>query len=358
MASVLVTTYEGALILSHRRLPTIVIITLKRRPDETTGKPLLKAIAMMAAAVLAFSPAAIAQTQTLTGGFNNSTLDAGWQIGGTGYTPVLTSGGIDPAGQGWLQLTSSAGNEATYAVDTTSFASANATITATFNYAAYNGSGADGITFFLANAAVPFAVGAYGGSLGYAQKTAAGTGGVSGGSDIDGMAGGYLGIGLDEFGNYSNATEGRIGGINTPNLTPNAIAVRGPGSGLTGYDYLGGSGTLANMISHPGQTTRPTGAETVSIEMVLTATNQLTVYISFGGGAYTPEFTADLSGYARPNNLIMGFTGSTGASTDIHQVQDVTLTSVVSNLWTNNAGTSVWGSQGTTGSDTNWNNSP
>jgi autotransporter-associated beta strand protein len=336
----------------------MVTVALKRSPDENAGKALLSPIAIVAAAALAFAPAAFAQSQTLTGGFNNSTLDPGWQVGGTGYTPVLTSGNPDPVGQGWLQLTSSAGNEATYAVDTNSFASSNATITATFNYAAYNGTGADGITFFLANSAVPFAVGAYGGSLGYAQKTAAGTGGVSGGSNIDGMAGGYLGIGLDEYGNYSNGTEGRIGGINTPNLTPNAIAVRGPGSGLTGYDYLGGSGTLSTPISYPGQTTRPTGSETVTVEMILTATNQLTVYISFGGAAFTPEFTADLSGYARPNNLIMGFTGSTGGSTDVHQVQDVTLTSVVANLWTNTSGNSTWGAQGTANSDTNWANSP
>jgi hypothetical protein len=172
---------------------------LKSSPVEIAGKAFLNPLAILAAAAaFVLAPAATAQTQTLTGGFNTSTLDPGWTIGGTGYTPVLTSGNPDPVGQGWLQLTSSAGNEATYAVDTTSFASANATITATFNYAAYNGTGADGITFFLANAAVPFAVGAYGGSLGYAQKTAAGTGGVSGGADINGMAGGYLGIGLDE----------------------------------------------------------------------------------------------------------------------------------------------------------------
>ena len=73
--------------------------------------------------------------------------------------------------------------------------------------------------------------------------------------------------------------------------------------------------------------------------MVLTSTNQLTVSIEFGNsGVFVTEFTADLSGYARPNNLIMGFTGSTGGSTDIHQVQDVALTSVVANLWTNTLG--------------------
>ena len=311
--------------------------------------------------MLAFLPGLVwAQTTTLTGGFNGTTLDPGWTIGGSGYTPQLTANGLgDPAGSGWLQLTSSAGNEATYAYDTNSFASTHATITATFNYAAYNGSGADGITFFLADASQTFGVGAYGGSLGYAQKTNAGTGGVSGGADINGMNGGYLGIGIDEWGNYSNGTEGRIGGINTPNLTPNAIAVRGPGSGLTGYNYLGGSGTLGTPLSYPGQTTRPSGAQMETIKMVLTSTNQLTVSIEFGNsGVFITEFTADLSGYARPNNLIMGFTGSTGGATDIHQVQDVALTSVVANLWTNTSGNSTWGTQGTTGSDTNWANSP
>ena len=301
-----------------------------------------------------------AQTTTLTGGFTGTTLDAGWSSGGTGYTPQLTANGLgDSPGSGWLQLTSSAGNEATYAYDTTSFASAHATITATFNYAAYNGSGADGITFFLADASQTFGVGAYGGSLGYAQKTNAGTGGVSGGSDINGMNGGYLGIGVDEWGNYSNGTEGRIGGINTPSLTPNSIAVRGPGSGLTGYNYLGGTGTLSTPLTYPGQTTRPSGSQTETIQMVLTSTNQLTVSVEFGNsGVFVTEFTADLSGYARPNNLIMGFTGSTGGATDIHQVQDVALTSVVSNLWTNTAGTSTWGAQGTANNNTNWANSP
>ena len=50
-----------------------------------------------------------AQTVTLSGGFTGSTLDSGWTVGGTGYTPVLTAssagGNIDTAGNGWLRLT-------------------------------------------------------------------------------------------------------------------------------------------------------------------------------------------------------------------------------------------------------------
>ena len=305
------------------------------------------------AAALAFLPAARSQTTTLTGSFTGTTLDSGWTVGGTGYTPQLTANGLgDSAGSGWLQLTSSAGNEATYAVNTTAFASANATITATFNFASFNGSGADGITFFLADASQTFGVGAYGGSLGYAQKTAAG----GGGADINGMNGGYIGVGIDEFGNYSNPTEGRIGGTG---FVPNAIAVRGPGQGLTGYNYLGGTNGSGTTLAFPGSTTRPTGANQRSIQIIITATNQMSVYLQTGGtGPYSLLYSIDLSGYARPNNLVMGFTGSTGGSTDVHQVNDVALTSVVSNLWTNGAGTSTWGAQGTTTNDTNWNNTP
>lgn len=293
----------------------------------------------------------VGQTVTLNGSFTGSTLDSGWVVGGSGYTPVLTAstagGNTDSVGSGWLQMTSSAGNQATYAYDSNSFSAANATITATFNYASFNGTGADGITFFLADASQTFGVGAYGGSLGYAQKTAAG----GGGADINGMNGGYIGVGIDEFGNYSNPTEGRVGGIGS---TPNAIAVRGPGQGLTGYNYLGGTGNLGtNSIAFPGSTTRPTGANQRTLEVVITATNQMTVYMASGGsGNFIPLYSIDLSGYTRPSNLIMGFTAGTGGSTDVHQVQNVTLTRVVSNLWTNGSTNSAWGTA------TNWNNTP
>lgn len=310
---------------------------MKRRPDETIGSTLRNAIAALAiAGALAFTPAARAQVTQLNQSFNGTTAP-GWVLGGSNFTPELTAAhGIDPVGSGWLRLTSNASNESTYAYDSTPFASANSTISAQFNLAVYNGSGADGITFFLADSSVAFSAGAYGGSLGYAQKTLAG----GGGADINGMAGGYLGVGVDEFGNYSNPTEGRIGG---PGFVSNAIAVRGPGTGLTGYDYLGGSGALSTPLSYPGQTTRPTGAQAETIQMILTSSNQLTVSIEIGmTGVFRTVLTADLSSYTRPSSLIMGFTGSTGGSTDIHEIQDVSLTAVTGSLWTNNSADSNW----------------
>jgi autotransporter-associated beta strand protein len=301
----------------------------------------------VASAVFLLAGAARAQVVSVNQTFSGTTAP-GWVFGGTGYTPTLTAnGGGDTAGNGWLELANNGGNESTYAYDTTPFASANATITATFNLALFNSTtgdpAADGITFFLANANVlpslggaGFTPGAYGGSLGYAQKTIAG----GGGSNINGMTGGYLGIGIDSFGNYSYNNEGRIGGIG---FTPNAIAVRGPGSGLTGYNYLGGTGSLSQALSFPGQTTRPTGSQAETVQMVLTSTNQLTVGIEFGNsGVFVTEFTANLSGYTRPNQLIMGFTGSTGSYTETEEIQGLTLTSITASLWTNSVADSSW----------------
>ncbi len=300
------------------------------------GRCVLKLL--LECALVSVCPRLDAQTVVLGGSFTGNTLDSGWTVGGSGFTPVLTAssagGNIDSSGSGWLRLTSAGGNQATYAYDTTSFVSKNATITASFNYVSYGGTGADGITFFLADASKTFGVGAYGGSLGYAQKTVAG----DGGADINGMNGGYIGLGIDEFGNYSNPTEGREGGIG---FYADNVSVRGPGDGLTGYDYLGGTGSLPTSLDSPGSGTRPT--ET-TYKIVITATNQLTVFADFGAtGNFVTLYSIDLSGYARPDELIMGFTGSTGGSTNIHEVQNVALSSVVANLWTNAEGDSKWG---------------
>ena len=283
-----------------------------------------------------------AETVTLSGSFSGSTLDPGWTVGGTGYTPVLTAsaagGNIDTAGNGWLRLNSAAGNQATYAYNANSFVSKDATIAAAFDYVSYGGSGADGITFFLADASKTFSVGAFGGSLGYAQQTAAG-----GATNINGMNGGYIGLGIDEFGNFANNSEGRIGGsdADTATATPDAVSVRGPGDGLTGYDYLGGTGTLPVSLDTPGAGPRPT---VTTFQIIITATNQLTVYMDRGAtGTFTTLYNIDLSGYSRPDNLIMGFTGSTGGSTNIHEVRTVALASVVADIWTNAASDNTWG---------------
>ena len=288
-----------------------------------------------------------AQLITVNETFTGTTLSSGWVATGSNYTPTLTAAtGIDAPGSGWLRLTDTGGSEATSVRDTNAFTSANATIAVKFNYAAYGGTGADGITFFLADASKTFATGAYGGSLGYANMSA-------GTTQINGMAGGYIGLGLDEYGNFATMNEGKHGGFGTStnlNAYPNAVSVRGPGSGQTGYDYLGGTAPFTPPFAFPSDTTRPTGTEARTFQVIITATNQLTVYMQAGANApMLPLYSIDLSGYARPDTLIMGFTGSSGGLTDIHEVQGLYLSSLVATLWTNGAGTGTWSTS------SNWN---
>ena len=91
----------------------------------------------------------------------------GWHFGGTGYTPNLTAAsGVDSVGDGWLRLTDNGNNRSTYALLDTEIFSVNAQIQIEMEYAFYNGSGADGITFFLVDGSTTvdsFEAGAYGG---------------------------------------------------------------------------------------------------------------------------------------------------------------------------------------------------
>src|SRR5476651_1808271 len=272
--------------------------------------PFITAIRRLGCLLAVLAIGAAVHAQVITETFQNSTAP-GWNFAGTGYTPTLTSGTTDPTGAGWLQLTDTGGNEATSAYYNTAFTAAGATVYASFNYQSYGGSGAGGITFFLFDGSVPFSVGANGGSIGYAQKTG-----------VNGLAGGYLGVALDEFGNFSSASEGRVGGLNgTTGLVPDAIAVRGPGTGTSGYAYLGGSRTLSKSID---SATRPTQTNTVQI--LITATNQLTVTLQQGGVAPQTVLQMDLSGYARPDTLKFGFASGTGGATNIHDINDLNVT--------------------------------
>ncbi len=83
----------------------------------------------------------------------------------------------------------------------------------------YNGTGADGLSFFLSDGAQSPTVGALGGSLGYSCSNVNGT--------YDGVVGGYIGIGIDEFGNFSNQGDNTDTGVGAH---AGRISVRGAGS--------------------------------------------------------------------------------------------------------------------------------
>jgi hypothetical protein len=135
-----------------------------------------------------------------------------------------------PDGQGYLRLTSNINNQTGFARNTTAFPTANG-LSISFDYFTYGGSGADGLAFYLYDASVnPFTIGGFGGSLGYAQN-----------NTNPGISKAFLGLGIDEFGNFSNPTAGRQGG---PGQRASSVALRGDGNGnaaiSSNYEYLSG----------------------------------------------------------------------------------------------------------------------
>lgn len=167
--------------------------------------------------------------------------------------PGLEGTGQDAEGFGVLRLTNNSTFQSAFAINNTPFPSG-AGLKITFDLFAYGGSpnyAGDGFSFFLIDGtASPTTAGAFGGSLGYAQKQTSSTNPTL----IPGLVGGYLGVGFDEFGNFSNDNELRVGrsptlstnagGIATGRI-PDSVAIRGSQS--TQYRYLAGTPDLKTI---------------------------------------------------------------------------------------------------------------
>ncbi|MGM0954060.1 MAG: DUF6701 domain-containing protein [Pseudomonadota bacterium] len=211
---------------------------------------------------------------------------------------------------GRLRMTEAVGNQATAATYQRTFPGSDNLIQVEFDYYAYDGSGADGLAVVFSDASVTPQAGGYGGSLGYAQEP----------DGSGGFAGGWLGIGLDEYGNFSNDSEGRYGGNNGRTL--DSVAVRGAAE--TDYEYITDSGSLspgidANNDNNPFRyriTIDSRGGQTP----VLTVERKR----SGAGHSFSSLLTATLSGQPpMPANMLLSLTGSTGGSTNIHELDNL-----------------------------------
>jgi len=249
--------------------------------------------------------------------------------------------------------------------------------------------GADGISFFLMDGAMlPYDTGATGGSLGYTcsnsndDPTPRPDGTIR---MYDGLAGGYLGLGVDEYGNFLNQSDNTSTGFN---YVPGRIGLRGAGnvnfvylstnypsyypasltttvwSGAkrknntqayladqavlntckTGYlwDYSTPSApkqttsAVANYLAIPGGYKVLSGvtianeaaqkrpdAQPITYSLKITQDGLLSFSYSYNGGAYQPVITKQsitTSNGALPASFRFGFAGSTGGSTNIHEI--------------------------------------
>ncbi|MET7645631.1 hypothetical protein ABZS83_18710 [Streptomyces sp. NPDC005426] len=275
-----------------------------------------------------------------------------------GVGPVPPPNG---APHGYLRLTD-ASNDQSGAVLYNHALPANEGIDVTFDQWQYGSTTpahpADGISFFLVNGDSALThPGAFGGSLGYAQKlpdddpTA---------TMLPGVDRGYLGVGLDVLGNYFGDWEHRGNGCATrspagtgfrvPGPGANMVTVRGPGDGTEGYCFL--TATTSNFTTTgpwpstlPGQlqgplTVLPPGATPAEAEAALEPSRRrihveltpapspvLTVSVDFNDGTGSHEVLSTPAPQPVPPTYKFGFAGSTGGFTDVHLVRNVVVSS-------------------------------
>jgi hypothetical protein len=225
---------------------------------------------------------------------------------------------------------------------------------------------ADGISFFLVDGAAQLThPGAFGGSLGYAQKLPDDN---PANTFLSGVDGGYLGVGLDVLGNFFGDWEHRGNGCTTrspagtgfraPAPGANMVTVRGPGEGVDGYCFLKATtsnttttttgpwnSTLPGRLQGPAtaadlpagltplqaQTALQPSQRTVTVHLSPGPNPQLTVDVDFSPAAGVRASTQVLSmplPQPVPATLKFGFAASTGLFTDVHLLREVTARTV------------------------------
>lgn len=245
--------------------------------------------------------------------------------------------------------------------------------------------GADGMSFFLQDATYPADVGAFGGSLAYSCSNANNSGTTNPVTGrprgYDGLLGGFLGLGIDEYGNFLNQGDntatgygyvpGRIGlrgagstnwswlSTNYPSYYPSTLTLAQAASAVqqachTGYvwdwsnpasptetaiklaDYavIPGAYSLlpaGRKIANESATTRSQAVPIVYNLSVTPSTNTsgtaislLSLSYSYNGGALQNVITnQDITANGTipvPANVRFGFAGSTGGSRNIHEI--------------------------------------
>ena len=222
---------------------------------------------------------------------------------------------------------------------------------------------ADGISFFLVDGAAQLtAPGAFGGSLGYAQKLPDDNPALQ---IIPGVDHGYLGVGMDVLGNYFGDWEHRGFGCPPGQRSPsgtrfyipapgeNMVTVRGPGQGTEGYCFL--TATTNNFTTTgpwnstlPGQLHGPTTAadlppgttpaeaetvltrsqRTITVEVTPTPDSQVNVWVDFHDGTGPHQELSAPAPEPIPQTYKFGFASSTGLFTDVHLIRTVTVSTV------------------------------
>ncbi|WP_139461667.1 DUF6701 domain-containing protein [Aeromonas veronii] len=223
---------------------------------------------------------------------------------------------------GRLRLTQNVTNQATSATFQRLFPGAGNLVTVEFDqyaYKTFGSSGADGMAVVLSDATLTPQPGAFGGPLGYGFKTG-----------ISGFAGGWLGVGLDEYGNYANE-----GGTINLGSRRQAVSIRGSGAGTSGYNYLAGTVSNLNPPVDSGTNSNRPHRYRITVDSRAAGSSLAKVERDTGLGYSTlvgPINMANQAGQAAvPANFLLSLTGSTGSVTNFHEIDNVQICALRSN---------------------------
>jgi flagellin-like hook-associated protein FlgL len=122
-----------------------------------------------------------------------------------------------------------------------------------------------------------------------------------------------LGIGFDEFGNFSTG----LGGAGGPGFSPNNLVVRS--TQASGYSYLAGANVTPGTIQGANAAAFRNVSITVDSKFVL----NVTVDFDDGRGAVPVISNLQLAAANFPNQIKFGFGASTGGATNFHQLDTV-----------------------------------
>ncbi|EJN6829020.1 MSHA biogenesis protein MshQ [Vibrio cidicii] len=224
---------------------------------------------------------------------------------------------------GRLRFTQAVGNQSTSSSYQRLFPARDNLVEVEFDHFAYGGTvtGADGIAVVLSDARVTPGAGAFGGPLGYGFKP-----------NEPGFAGGWLGIGIDEYGNFSN--EGGEGAM--PGRRRQSVALRGSGEDETGYRYLAGAcnngttNTSGSCLSPTVDNNNSGDVHRYKIVVDSRVSNQSQVEIlrKVGSGNWQTivgplnVLDSQYNQAAVPDDFLLSITGSTGGSNNIHEIDN------------------------------------
>lgn len=207
-----------------------------------------------------------------------------------------------------------------------------------FEYSIYGGTGADGISVFLFDAAVTPVIGAKGRGMGYSYLRANDT---YASLRKQGLSGAYLGIALDVYGNFKGSpfqTDARVNGIDAPsggwaNSGSSHVTLRGAAGG-----FLDSNGKSAGFSGFPVLKTQSTltplatsnGGGTLTALGGYTFSKGISDNFSLRSGA----FTTDPNNSAYRKAFIDLFPNALGGYNVTVKIQHQnTVTTIIDNYW-------------------------